>query len=229
MVLFVLVVLALGYVAFAYFHPQQWDMALTAIAVALALLALLITRRHVRRQGGFGLWWRLASARLRPALSKRAKSRKAENIVRAIGAIDDAHRLRQRDVSKHQQHQLRDEVRKIGEALAPLRESYGAHAFVDFHYLDNGACFCVTDDQPYAHQDVYAILAEVEDHRRWHKKVFYTVRKGQMLEDREVFPAHTSPPRFKRLNKAHKILRNELPKVIDEIASRDPSPRQHEA
>jgi len=210
----------LGCAAFVYVYPRHWAAGLVVASSSVLLILFTAARRRIKQKGGIGLWFRWTKLRLRPAMTEKAKGRKAADIAGVVGAIEKVHKLQQRETEKKQRLLLRREVRKIGAAMAPMRQRYAEYAFVEFRFLDNGACFCITDDQPYAHQDIYAILADVKGHRWLRRKVFYTLRKGQMLEDKEVFPAHVAAQQITNLKRASKVLNKALRRVISEIASR---------
>ena len=206
--------------AFVFYFPERWLEALLAAGLAVVLTLLLAARNRIREKGGFRLWLKLAGLRLRPALTSKAKNRKAQNLGRVNAAIDKIQIQRRRETDRAKEPLMRQEVRKIGAAMTRLGQQYTDYSFVDFYFIDNGACFCITDDQPYPHQDIYAIYADIHDHRRFCRKIHYCVRKGQVLEDKEVFPAHIPPTKFTNLKKAGKALNKELRTVIGKIASR---------
>ena len=212
--------LILGCATFVFYYPERWPPALLVTGLAIALTLFLAARQRIYDTGGFGLWLTLTRRRLRPAWTRKGKLKKAEDFDRINAAIEKIQNQRRREADQAKQSVLRQEVRKIGATLDRWKQAYADYSFVDFYFMDNGAYFCVKDDQPYPHQDIYAIYADVEDHRRFRRTINYCVRKGQILEDKEVFPAHVPPTKFTSLSKASKVLHKELRAVIVEIASR---------
>ena len=209
----------LGCGTFAFFYPERLPESLLVSGLVVTLTLSLAARNRIRAKGGFGLWLRLTRLHLRPALTSKAKNRKAERLGRVNARIDKMLSQRRRETEQAKQPVLRQEVRKIGAVMIRMGP-YSDYAFVDFHFMDNGACFRISDDQPYPHEDIYAIHADIQDHRLFRRKVFYCVQKGQILEDKEVFPAHVLPKKFASLKKAGKVLNKELRLVIGKIASR---------
>lgn len=210
----------LGCGVIAFYFPERRPAALLAAGLIVTLALLLAARIRIREKGGFRLWLKLTGLRLRPALTGKAKNRRAENLARVYAAIDKSQSQRRRETDRAKEPLLRQEIRKVGATMTRLGENYSDYSFVEFYFIDNGACFCITDDQPYYHQDIYAIYVDIQDHRRFRRKFHYCLRKGQVLEDKEVFPAHIPPTKFTDLKKAGKALNKELRTVVGKIASR---------
>jgi len=210
----------LGFAAFVFYYPEHWLEVLLFAGLVVVLAVYLAARNRIQDKGGFSLWLKWMRSRLQPALTSKGKNSKAEKLGRVNAAIESVQNQRRRESDQAKQSVLRGEVRKIGAAMDRLRQDYTDYSFVDFYFMDNGACFCVTDDHPYPHKDIYAIYADVQDHRPLRRKIYYCLRKGQMLEDKEVFPAHIPPTKFTNLKKAGRVLKKELRTVIGKIASR---------
>jgi hypothetical protein len=210
----------LGCTAFVFFYPQRWPEILLGAGLIIALTLFVAARIRIKDLGGFGLWLKLTKLRLRPALTRKGKNKRAEDLGRVRAAIEKVQNRRRRETDQAKQSVVRQEVRKIGAAAARLKQNYADYSFVDSYFMDNGVCFRITDDHPYPHQDIYAIYADVENHRRFRRKIHYCLRKGQMLEDKEVFPAHIPATKFTSLTKAGNVLNKELRAAIGRIASR---------